>query len=185
MQVPQEWQATDGRMWVFGYGSLIWDPGFPHDRHDVARLSGWHRSFCMSSIHYRGCVERPGLVLALDEAGDAHCDGVAFRVTGGEENATLAILREREMVSSAYEERWLAIEVRGVGEVVALAFVIDRQHPQYCGRLDLNHQASIIAGAVGQRGPNRDYLFNTCDHLQALGIADADLTRLADLVRAL
>lgn len=86
-------------MWVFGYGSLIWHPGFPVAERRIARLTGWHRSFCMRSIHHRGTEEAPGLVLALDRAEGAVCDGVAFRVSPGAEEHTLAELRERELVS--------------------------------------------------------------------------------------
>jgi len=91
---------TDGTTWVFGYGSLIWNPGFPVARQEIARLSGWHRSFCMRSIHHRGTEADPGLVLALDALAGAHCDGVAFAVTQGAEDDTLAYLRERELISS-------------------------------------------------------------------------------------
>ena len=89
-------------LWVFGYGSLIWDPGFPVAERRIGRVQGWHRSFCMRSIHHRGTVEQPGLVLALDAAEGASCQGVVFRVAPGAEAATIATLRERELVSSAY-----------------------------------------------------------------------------------
>ena len=172
-------------MWVFGYGSLIWDPGFPVAEAHVARLSGWHRSFCMRSIHHRGTPEDPGLVLALDRAAGAHCDGVAFRVAPGAEDATLAALRERELVSSAYLEDRLAVALQGGDQVTALTYVIDPAHVQYCGGLALEEQAAIIARATGGRGANRDYLFATAAHLADLGIADADLEWLAARVRAL
>jgi glutathione-specific gamma-glutamylcyclotransferase len=172
-------------MWVFGYGSLIWDPGFPVAEAHVARLSGWHRSFCMRSIHHRGTPEDPGLVLALDRAAGAHCDGVAFRVAPGAEDATLAALRERELVSSAYLEDRLAVALQRGDQVTALTYVIDPAHVQYCGGLALEEQAAIIARATGGRGANRDYLFATAAHLAELGIADADLEWLAARVRAL
>lgn len=172
-------------MWVFGYGSLIWNPEFPVAEQKIARLTGWHRSFCMLSIHHRGTQDDPGLVLALDQAEGAHCDGVAFRVAEGAEEATLAALRERELISSAYLERVLTLDLRDGGQVEALAYVIDPDHVQYCGGLSLDEQAYRIAHAVGQRGRNTDYLFATADHLAALGIADADLTWLAAQVRAM
>lgn len=172
-------------MWVFGYGSLIWDPGFPVAEAHVARLSGWHRSFCMRSIHHRGTPESPGLVLALDRAAGAHCDGLAFRVTPGAEAATLAALRERELVSSAYLEDRLSVALGRGDRVEALTYVIDPDHVQYCGGLALEEQAAIIARAIGGRGANRDYLFATAAHLAELGIADADLEWLAARVRAL
>lgn len=171
-------------LWVFGYGSLIWNPGFPVAEQRVASLHGWHRSFCMRSIHHRGTEENPGLVLALDRAAEAVCHGVAFRVQDGAEAETLATLRERELISSAYLEDWLPLEIEGA-QVTTLCYVIDPAHVQYCGGLPLAEQAQIIAQAVGGRGPNCEYLFNTADHLAQLGIEDADLSWLAAQVRAL
>ena len=172
-----------GRLWVFGYGSLIWNPGFPVADRQIARLDGWHRSFCMRSIHHRGSVEAPGLVLALDRQENALCDGVAFAVAPGQEDATVAALRERELVSSAYLETMLPVTLRQGGTVTALVYVIDPDHDQYCGGLPLEQQARIISRSVGGRGSNRDYLFSTADHLSALGITDPDLVWLADQVR--
>jgi cation transport protein ChaC len=184
-QRGREVMSSDDRLWVFGYGSLIWHPGFPVAEQQIARLWGWRRSFCMHSIHHRGTVEAPGLVLALDRAADAHCDGVAFAVAPGCEAETLATLRERELISSAYLEEWVTLALRVGREVRALAYVIDPGHVQYCGGLPLEEQARIIAGATGGRGPNRDYLFSTAAHLAELGIRDADLDWLSDRVRAL
>lgn len=175
----------NGALWVFGYGSLIWHPDFPVAERLVARLQGWHRSFCMHSIHHRGTVAAPGLVLALDRAAGAHCDGVAFRVAPGAEEATLATLRERELISSAYLEDRLDVTLADGRRVTALAYVIDPAHEQYCGGMPLEAQAQIIARAVGGRGANRDYLFSTAEHLAALGIADTDLDWLAARVRRL
>lgn len=175
-------------MWVFGYGSLIWHPGFAVAESQVARLAGWQRSFCMLSIHYRGSETDPGLVLALDRAdafsAHAFCDGVAFRVEPGAEAASHAALRERELISAAYLEVTLPVTLRDGRDVEALCYVINRDHAQYC-RLELDEQARIIAHAVGKRGTNRDYLFATVEHLDQLGIADADLGRLATQVKSL
>ncbi|MBL4916396.1 gamma-glutamylcyclotransferase [Szabonella alba] len=170
-------------LWVFGYGSLIWNPEFPVAEQRIARLPGWHRSFCMRSIHHRGSEAEPGLVLALDRAAGAHCAGVAFRVVEGAEADTLTLLRERELISSAYLEDWLPVHFADGDGVVALTYVIDRAHGQYCGGIALEEQAQIIAAAVGGRGPNRDYLYNTAGHLGELGIGDADLEWLAARVR--
>lgn len=173
-------------LWVFGYGSLIWNPEFPVAERQIARLSGWHRSFCMRSIHHRGTPEAPGLVLALDKAAGAHCDGVAFRVEPGAEEATRTLLRARELISSAYLETTLEVTLRSTGRVVpALAFVIDAAHVQYCGGLALEEQARIIAAAIGGRGTNRDYLLATARHLADLGIADTDLDWLSSRVARL
>ena len=174
----------DASLWVFGYGSLIWDPGFPVAEQRIGRVDGWHRSFCMRSIHHRGTVEAPGLVLALDRAEAAACTGVAFRVTPGAEADTVTTLRDRELISSAYLETTLPV-VTNAGAIRALAYVIDPDHAQYCGGLPLHEQARIIAGASGGRGHNRDYLWSTTAHLAALGIADPDLEWLADRVRRL
>ena len=174
-----------GLMWVFGYGSLMWDPGFAHDATELARLDGFHRSFCMRSIHHRGTPEAPGLVLALDAAAGAACDGVALRVRRGAEDDTLAYLRARELVSAAYLETRQRVRLRRGAEVEAVTFVIDPAHGQYCGGLPLEEQAAIIARALGGRGPNREYLWNTAAHLTELGIEDAELSWLAARVRAL
>lgn len=171
-------------MWVFGYGSLIWNPEFPVAERQIARLSGWQRSFCMWSIHHRGSEAEPGLVLALDR-GEGHCDGVAFRVPPEAEAETLAALRERELISSAYLEERLPVTLADGRQVTALAYVIDPAHVQYCGGLALDRQAKVIAQAVGGRGPNRDYLFATAAHLAELGIEDPDLSWLAAQVRAM
>lgn len=172
-------------MWVFGYGSLIWQPDFLVAEAVTARLEGWHRSFCMRSIHHRGSEAEPGLVLALDAAPGAVCLGLAFRVAPGAEAETLAALRERELISSAYLEREVELALTDGRTVRALAYVIDPAHAQYCGGLPLEEQAQIIARAQGGRGPNRDYLWNTAAHLDALGLGDPDLDWLAARVRAL
>jgi cation transport protein ChaC len=168
-----------GPMWVFGYGSLIWNPDFPVAEQQIARLDGWRRSFCMRSIHHRGTVEAPGLVLALDACAQTYCDGIAFRVVPGHEAETLQTLRDRELISSAYIERYLSVELRNGVTVSALTFVIDADHEQYCGGLSLQEQAHIVASAVGGRGSNRDYLDATARHLLQLGIEDGDLTWLS------
>lgn len=173
-------------LWVFGYGSLLWKPGFPVAERRLARLDGWQRSFCMRSIHHRGTETEPGLVLALDAAPGACCHGVALRAAPGTEDATLAYLRARELISSAYFETEVEVAFEGVpGGLRTVAFVIDPDHPQYCGGLSLEEQAQIIARARGGMGPNDEYLFNTVDHLAELGIEDPDLAWLAARVRAL
>ena len=170
-------------LWIFGYGSLIWDPGFAWDARVIARARDWRRSFCMWSIHHRGTPERPGLVLALDTQPGAVCEGVAFRVPQDRAAATRAYLRERELISSAYHEAEVVVDLNNGPQVVALTFVVDRGHPQYCGDLTRERQAEVIAGATGGRGPNADYLWNTQAHLAALGIGDPDLDWLARDVR--
>jgi cation transport protein ChaC len=171
-------------LWVFGYASLLWNPGFEVAEQQQARLSGYARSFCMYSIHHRGTEENPGLVLALDEQHDAICDGVALRAAPGTEDSALAYLRERELISSAYLEKMLPLTLQDGRDVTAVAYVIDPHHVQYC-HLPLEEQAQIIAQAHGGRGPNTEYLYNTADHLEELGVPDPDLRWLAQRVRAL
>lgn len=172
-------------MWVFGYGSLLWDPGFPVARSEIAVLEGYARSFCMSSIHHRGTEEKPGLVLALDEVNGARCHGLALAVADGHEALTLDYLRERELISSAYLERDLNVTLNSGDVVMAVTYVIDPDHVQYCGGMPLEQQAQIIATAVGGRGPNTEYLFNTASHLAEIGLRDPDLDWLSGRVQAL
>lgn len=174
---------TAGPMWVFGYGSLIWNPDFPVAEKALATLDGYSRSFCMRSIHHRGTEDAPGLVLALDRDPGASCRGVGFRVSEGAEAATLTALRARELISSAYLERRVDLRLEDGRRVPALAYVVDRDHVQYCGGLDLEEQAAIIARATGGRGPNDAYLYNTAAHLSQLGIGDGDLEWLVNRVR--
>ncbi len=170
-------------MWVFGYGSLVWNPGFEYDERVIASLPGYHRSFCMRSIHHRGTDENPGLVLALDKTREASCSGLALSVPQGQEDSVLVYLRERELISSAYLERQLDIELTDGRVVTAVTYVVDTDHVQYCGGIELEEQAQIISQAVGGRGPNTEYLYNTTSHLKELGIDDPELDWLVTRVR--
>ena len=170
--------------WVFAYGSLMWRPGFDFTERRRATLEGYRRRFCMTSVHYRGTPERPGLVLALDATERGACTGVAYHVPAAGAEATLAYLRERELVSYAYREILHPVTLDTGARVEALAYVSDRAHPQYQGGLSLEDQAGVIARAVGPMGPNAEYLMNTVESLAGLGIEDRDLSALAELVRA-
>lgn len=172
-------------MWVFGYGSLLWKPGFAPAETVVARLRGYARSFCMTSIHHRGSEIEPGLVLALDAQEGTSCTGLALRADEQEADKVLDYLRERELVSSAYLEKRLPVNLTDGRVVEAVTYVIDPAHIQYCGGLPLEEQAQIIARAHGGMGPNSEYLFNTAQHLDSLGLGDEELTWLAGRVRAL
>lgn len=169
-------------LWVFAYGSLLWNPGFVPAEAQTARLSGYRRSFCMLSIHHRGTQEAPGLVLALDAAPDEVCTGVALRVAQADREVVLAELRARELISSAYVERHVPLLLHDGREVEALAYVIEPGHVQYC-TFALEEQARRIAGAVGGRGPNTEYLYNTVAHLRGMDIHDPDLNWLEGRVR--
>jgi cation transport protein ChaC len=171
-------------LWIFGYGSLLWNPGFTPVRQVKACLHGYHRSFCMLSIHHRGSEEDPGLVLALDTLDGGQCTGVAFEVAETDEEQVLAYLRERELISSAYYEDTVNLIAENGETIQALAYIINRDHVQYC-QFDLEKQAQIIAAAVGGRGPNTEYLFNTASHLTELSIRDDDMDWLVQRVRAL
>ena len=171
-----------GDFWVFGYGSLIWRPGFAHVETRRARLYGYRRSLCVYSFVHRGTRGRPGLVLGLDRGGS--CVGLAFRVPGELRDEVLAYLRERELVTSVYLERSLDIRLdkngtSGGETVSAVAYIVDRAHEQYAGGLDAAHAADIVRGAVGQSGRNEDYLLSTLEHLEALGISDHWLEEVA------
>lgn len=172
-------------LWVFGYGSLVWNPGFAWSQRRVARLTGFRRSFCMLSIHHRGTEDHPGLVLALDAAEGAICDGIAFEIAPQIADETLEYLRARELISAAYLETSQPVTLDDGRQVAAVTYVIDRAHGQYCGGLALDEQARRIAGAVGGRGPNWDYLHQTAAHLAELGLRDAELDWLSDRVKVL
>lgn len=172
-------------LWVFGYGSLMWNAGFPVAERSLATLAGHARSFCMWSIHHRGTEEAPGLVLALDPKPGASVTGLALRATDGHEDETLDYLRERELISSAYLEARVRLSLADGRDVDAVAFVVDTAHRQYTSDLTLEEQARVIASAVGGRGPNTEYLWNTVSHLHELGIPDPELDWLAHRVREL
>ena len=168
-----------GDLWVFGYGSLMWDPGFEHVAAEKARLHGYHRAFCMYSHRHRGTADRPGLVLALDRGGS--CQGIAYRVHRDRADTVLAYLWEREMPRYAYLPRRLKASVRG-RTVDCVTFVADRTQPNYAGRLSAEAAAAVIAEAVGERGRNRDYLASTVRHLEELGIADGVIHQIWRIV---
>jgi cation transport protein ChaC len=177
-----------GDFWVFGYGSLIWRPGFAHVETRRARLHGYRRSLCVYSFVHRGTRERPGLVLGLDRGGS--CIGLAFRVPGDLRNEVIAYLRDRELVTNVYLERMLSIRLdtseKGGDETVeAVAYVVDRTHEQYAGALDAADAATVVRGAVGQSGKNEDYVSSTLEHLEALGIRDHWLEEVARRVAPL
>lgn len=168
--------------WVFGYGSLIWRPGFAHVEARRAHLHGFRRSLCVYSWVHRGTEKRPGLVLGLDHGGS--CVGLAFRVSGGLRGEVIDYLRARELVTNVYLERWLKVRLDNGDSVAAVAYVVDRSHRQYAGGLDAGRAASIVRGASGQAGANEEYVFNSLTHLAALGIRDHWLENVAQLIAA-
>lgn len=159
--------------WIFGYGSLMWRPGFEFEESQEARLHGYHRGFCVYSHVHRGTPERPGLVLGLDRGGS--CRGMAFRVAPENQEATIAYLRAREQVTMIYLEREVPLALADGRKVRALTYIVDRQHRQYAGRLPLAQQVRLVRQGVGQSGPNPEYVANTVGHLEEMGIVDGPL----------
>lgn len=166
-------------IWVFAYGSLMWNPGFPHLEVRRGRLYGYHRRFCIYSHVYRGTPERPGLVLGLDRGGS--CEGLAFRVPAGEAVEVMEYLYERELVTDVYIPRWVKVTTPD-GEVRAASFIVDRAHHQYTGELQLDATAELIRHGVGISGPGIEYLRNTVHHMEALGLATGDLKRILEMI---
>ena len=169
-------------VWVFGYGSLMWRPGFPHLAVEPALLRGYHRAFCVYSVRYRGTPERPGLVTGLDRGGS--CRGRAFRVAAADAGEARAYLDRRELVTGVYRRRTVPVELPG-GRVMAWAYVVDTAHRQYAGKLPLAEAARVILRGRGASGDNRDYLENTVAHLDDLGISDGPAHELWRLVEKL
>lgn len=177
--ILEEYPDTDG-VWVFCYGSLIWNPTFDFDetRHGV--VYGYHRRFCLWTSTGRGSPEQPGLVLGLDQGGC--CQGVLYRVPPDIAEGELKVLWDREMAGDAYIPRIVRVRLKG-SIVNAVTFVMDRKSRPYAGRLSDEEAADAIAHAEGWLGSSRDYLFQTVEHLNEAGLKDHHLTALAALVR--
>ncbi|MBB3976762.1 cation transport protein ChaC [Rhizobium azooxidifex] len=156
--------------WVFGYGSLMWNPGFEVEESRPARLHGFRRSLCVRSWVHRGTPDHPGLVLGLDRGGS--CRGMAFRVSPERWGAVVDYLRERELVTHVYKERTLPVTLGDGLRKPALAYVIDRAHHQYAGALSVEEAAIAVSTAEGKSGPNTEYVTNTLAHLREMGIRD-------------
>ncbi|NKL21795.1 gamma-glutamylcyclotransferase [Rhizobium leguminosarum bv. viciae] len=173
-----------GDVWVFAYGSLIWNPTFKFEETRVAVIQGWHRSFCLSVSAGRGTVEAPGLVLGLDKGGT--CPGVAFRIAEADLETELAVLWKREMITGAYAPHWLDIhDADGQKFGNAIAFTIDHNSPNYAGNLEREVIVSRLATASGFLGTSADYLFQTAEGLRSRGVLDEDLDALANAVTTL
>jgi cation transport protein ChaC len=170
-------------IWIFGYGSLMWNPGFRHCAAAPALLRGWHRSFCVYSHRYRGTPEKPGLVLGLDRGGT--CRGMAFRIARADVEEAMHYLWEREMNGGVYRFRTLTASLDGGGTVEVRAFVVDRGHKNYAGRLSTDDTARLILQGIGAKGLCREYLTNTVRQLEGLGLVDGPLHRLELRVKEL
>jgi glutathione-specific gamma-glutamylcyclotransferase len=170
-------------LWVFGYGSLMWRPGFDFLERVEARLIGAHRALCVYSFVHRGTPERPGLVLGLDLGGA--CRGIAFRVGAADRAQTVAYLRAREQVTMVYREciRRIALDGEPRRQVQGLCYMVDRSHPQYAGRLTLEQQLHHVRQGHGQSGANRDYVVSTVSALEGLGYRETELHLLAERLK--
>jgi glutathione-specific gamma-glutamylcyclotransferase len=170
-------------LWVFGYGSLMWRPGFDFLERHEARLIGAHRALCVYSFVHRGTPEKPGLVLGLDHGGA--CRGIAYRVAGKKREATIEYLRGREQVTMVYRETYRSVWVDSDPQqrVTALVYMIDRGHPQYAGRLPIDKQLHFVRQGHGRSGQNRDYVIETVKSLEALGYRETALHELAEKLR--
>ena len=176
-------QAGPQDRWVFGYGSLMWRPGFPHAERQRAVLFGRRRAFCIYSVYHRGVPEAPGLVLGLAPGGSVR--GVAFRVEPGDWPATHTYLLEREQPTETYVEAWAQVRLADRRRARALVFVSDMRHPQWAGKLDLDSQARLIAGSEGLSGRNIDYLRDLVRHLREEEVRDKSMELLLQKVEAL
>lgn len=175
-------QPTSGDVWLFAYGSLIWNPAFHYVERRPVLIRGWHRQFCLATPIGRGTPERPGLVLGLDRGGS--CRGVAFRVARAEAGPELELVWRREMVTGAYVPRWVRLHGPGLPtDAFGIAFTINRHAPNYVRPVSEGDTARVIATACGALGSCRDYLFDTINGLEGFDIRDRHLDRLAHLVR--
>lgn len=173
--------SIDSDIWVFAYGSLMWNPGFDYLESRDAMLHGWHRSFCVYSHRYRGTPEKPGMVLGLDRGGS--CRGIAYRVARKRARDVLDYLWDREMVRGVYSPRILYPRC-GQERPPCHAFTVDRNNFQYAGGLPVDEVVRLIRQGTGESGSNTDYLASTVRHLDMLGITDGPLHRLQARVEA-
>jgi cation transport protein ChaC len=172
-----------GEHWVFGYGSLMWRPGFAYQERVAATLPGRRRAFCIYSVHHRGTYERPGLVLGLAPGGATR--GIAYRVADTDWPEVYAYLLEREQPTETYKEAYRMVRQADGRRMDSLVFLSDVHHPQWAGALSLERQAELIAGATGLSGRNVDYLRDLVEHLRAERMCDPWMETLLEMVEAL
>ncbi len=168
-----------GDLWVFGYGSLMWSPGFRYREKATALVRGYHRALCILSSRYRGTPEKPGLVMGLCRGGS--CWGMVFRIPAARVRRLLSALWRREMLNKVYKPTMIPVTMSPGRRIRALAFVADTSHRQFVRELDLHGRARLVAQGIGQRGPCVDYIRNTLEHMLALGVSDPHLARILDL----
>ena len=169
--------SDNNDLWVFGYGSLMWNPGIDFEEVQRAKVYGLHRAPCIYSWVHRGTRERPGIVLGLARGGA--CIGKAFRIHSSNAEKTLAYLRARELVTNVYLERHRQLFLDSGQQVTAVTYIADTRHEQYAGRLGHEELIAQIKGAVGKSGPNESYITDTNDHLLEMGIKDGLMARIS------
>jgi cation transport protein ChaC len=177
-------RPSDEPMWVFGFGSLMWNPCFDYDIKTAAVLKGYDRKFHIWTTRARGTPDNPGLGLCLEDCAGA-CRGVAFRLVEGDVEAAWERLWEREMGSGIYRPVWVSLESEDYDRIVALTFVVNREHPHYAGPMPSERMADIMAGAKGSYGLCRDYLAGTIEEMRKLDVSDSDLEELLSRVDAI
>ena len=177
-------RPKDEAMWVFGFGSLMWNPCFNYDVKASALLKGYDRKFHIWTTRARGTPDNPGLGLCLEDC-QGMCRGIAYRLVEDDVEAAWERLWEREMGSGVYRASWVSVETEEHGRVAALTFIVNRNHPHYAGPMPSEHMASIMAGAKGSYGPCRDYLAGTIDEMRKLNVIDRELEALLAEVDAL
>lgn len=178
----ETWPGEGEDAWVFAYGSLMWDPCFPHVEARRALLRGYHRALCILSVLSRGTRDRPGLALGLDRGGS--CRGFAFRIDRPHVAKAKADLWRREMTHEVYQPKTLPVELADGRRVPALVFIARREHPQYVGGLPPERAATLVTQGAGAYGTAIDYLRNVVRHLDDFGIGDCPLHRVLTLAEA-
>jgi cation transport protein ChaC len=168
--------APRGDLWIFGYGSLMWSPGFRATGKSPGKVHGYHRSLCILSHRYRGTARRPGLVMGLCRGGS--CWGMVYKIAAASVRRVLGQLYLREMRNRVYRPTFVRVRVRGGRDIRALAFVADVRHRQFAGDLDVAGTARYVAQGIGERGRNIDYLSYTLAHMHELGVRDPHLDRV-------
>ena len=167
--------------WIFGYGSLMWQPGFPYLEAHPALLEGYHRALCIYSHRYRGTPEKPGLVLGLDRGGS--CRGRAFLLRGSDVADVMAYLHDREMITNAYDPTFLEVALDDGRTARAYNFIVRNDHPQYTGRISRQEAARLVLQGRGERGTAMEYLQNTLDHLAEIGIVEEELEKICEAAK--
>jgi cation transport protein ChaC len=168
-------------LWVFAYGSLIWNPEFDYEEVVQATAHGWHRSFCLQLTRWRGTRELPALMLALDRGGS--CNGNVYSLPNQDHKAQIVRLLEREIDANPPTNvpRWIDVSAGG-HDLKAMTFVADPKGPAYAGKLPMEKVAWTLARAAGHWGSSAQYLYNTFKMLESSGIHDESIVELQALV---